>query len=98
MTTTPLSVVTNTLGGRLINIETRKRIGMSTILKSDSKTIAVIKDEDFTALLGSAALLRQELSIAVFILENLPHLSIDTAGMKRALEESGSSIFRTKGE
>lgn len=72
----------------MINIETRKRIGMPTILKSDSKTIAVVKDEDFTALLGSAALLREQLSLSVFILDHLPHVSIDTSGMKRVLEDS----------
>lgn len=87
MTTTPLSIVTNALGD-LMNLETRQRENMPTLLINNGVTIATIKDPRFEGLLGSAASLRSQLDLAVLILDNLPNFSIDTVEMHRVLEES----------
>lgn len=89
MTTTPLSVITNAaLGGNLTDLHVRARQNMPSILKDGDKTIAIIKDEAYSNLLSSAAVLRSQLDLAVLILDNLPGISIDTKEMHRVLNES----------
>jgi hypothetical protein len=66
----------------------RYRKGMPAILKDGPQTIAVIKDEAYANLLGAAAKLREQLDAAVFILDNIPGISIDTLQMHRVLAES----------
>ncbi len=66
----------------------RPRENMPSILKDGDKTIAIIKDEAYSNLLSSAAVLRSQLDLAVLILDNLPGVSIDTKEMHRVLNES----------
>lgn len=88
MITTPLSVVTNALGGRLTDFNIRTRENMPSILKDGDHTVAIIKDESYTNLLCEAGRLREQLEIAALILDNLPGASIDTSGMRRVLADS----------
>lgn len=73
----------------MTNLELRPRENMSTLLLDQDHIIAKIQDPRYEGLLENAALLREHLSVCVFILDNLAGISIDTAGMKRVLEDSG---------
>lgn len=72
----------------MTNIEIRHRENMSTLLLVDGHKIASVCDPTYEPLLTNAALLREQLDIAVFILENLPGVRIDTLGMRRILQTS----------
>jgi hypothetical protein len=61
---------------------------MSTLLIDQGVVIATIKDPRYEGLLGSAATLRQQLDYLVFVVDNLPGVSIDTLEAHRVLNES----------
>jgi len=73
----------------MIEIVTHVRENMPTLLLVDGHLIAKVSDPRYESLLANAAELQQNLAVAVFILDNLSGISIDTVGMHRALEDSG---------
>ena len=73
----------------MIEISIHARENMATLLLVDGHAIAKVSDPRYERLLANAAELQQNLAVAVFILDNLSGISIDTVGMHRALEDSG---------
>jgi hypothetical protein len=61
---------------------------MATLLLVDGHAIAKVSDPRYESLLANAAILREQLEIATFIIDHLPDVNIDTSGMHRVLEET----------
>jgi hypothetical protein len=67
----------------------RYREGMSSLLRDGDQTVAVIHDPRYEQLLLWSARLREQLGAAIFVLDNLPDVQIDTTGMHEVLMASG---------
>lgn len=72
----------------MIEISLRVRDNMSSLLLVDGHPIAKVSDPRYESLLANAAILREQLEISMFIIDNLPDVSIDTSAMHRVLEET----------
>lgn len=70
----------------LTDLKLRPRENMPTLLLNGDSVIGTIKHPEYENLLVNAGLLKEQLSLAVFIIDHLPGVSIDTLGMKRVLE------------
>jgi len=73
----------------LIDIIVHTRENMATLLLVEGHPIAKVSDPRYESLLANAAELQSQLAIAVFVLENIPDVDIDTNGMRKTLEDSG---------
>lgn len=70
----------------LTDLKLRPRENMPTLLLDNDVIIGTVKLPEYENLLVNAGLLKEQLSLAVFIIDLLPGVSIDTRGMKRVLE------------
>lgn len=73
----------------MTEITIHQRENMATLLLVDGHAIAKVSDPRYESLLANAAELQSQLAIAVFVLENIPDVNIDTGGMRKTLEDSG---------
>lgn len=71
-----------------MTLNIRYREGMPPLLRDLEGIVAVIKDDRYIGLLGQAANLREQLSIAAYLLENLPGITVNTSDMREVLEKA----------